>query len=443
MPVPAPTGIYHELRCPPPFPSGPMTTTLPAPVQNWRYRIFASTWLCYIGFYFCRKPFTIAKHDIGVALDLDASTLGYIGAAYSIAYMIGHFLAGGLGTRFGARVVLLTGMCASILLNVLMGISTTGTLLIGLMTLNGLAQATGWSNNVGTMAAWFHRQERGRVMGVWSTNFTLGSLLATWASGAAIGVWGFRSAFFMGAIVLTGVLTFFFFNHRNRPEDLGFSRIDEPQNELSLPIEPDGPIFTKDALINVLLIGVFYFFLKFIRYAIWSWAPFLLSGSFELSTEQAANYSTLFEIFGIAGTITVGFLSDKVFKGQRAFISLLMTIGLAAACAFFFAFGTHSLGLFSICLALVGFFLFGPDALMTGAGAIDVSTRRGATAASGIISGLGASGQVVQDLVIGKLYDSKSGDIGPIVAWLFGSAACAAVILLVLVIRARMGKARI
>ena len=24
---------------------------------SWRYRVFASTWLCYAGLYFCRKPF--------------------------------------------------------------------------------------------------------------------------------------------------------------------------------------------------------------------------------------------------------------------------------------------------------------------------------------------------------------------------------------------------
>ena len=42
----------------------------------------------------------------------------------------------------------------------------------GLIAVNGLAQATGWSGNVGTMASWFHKHERGKVMGVWSTNFT-------------------------------------------------------------------------------------------------------------------------------------------------------------------------------------------------------------------------------------------------------------------------------
>lgn len=423
-----------------------MSVAFPAEVQSWRYRVFASTWLCYVGYYFCRKPFYTAKADLGVALDLDATYLGNIGAAYSMAYMVGHFLAGGLGTRFGARVVLMAGMTASIGLNVAMGGASTGTILLGLMTLNGLAQATGWSNNVGTMAAWFHRLERGRVMGLWSTNFTTGSLLSTWVASSVIGLWGYQASFGVGAAVLGAVLVFFYFNQRNKPEDLGFARIEDPSHRPEANEAPEptsGPLFTRQALINVLLIGGFYFFLKFIRYAVWSWAPFLLKGRFGLSSADAGIYSTLFEIFGVLGTITIGFLSDKVFGGRRALVSLWMTVGLAFACGVFFQYGQESLVLFTICLGLVGFFLFGPDALMTGAGAIDVSTRRSATAASGIISGLGAIGQVVQDPIIGRLYDTGGGEIGGIIAFLFGSAACAAAALGVLVWRAQKGLARV
>ena len=36
-------------------------------------------------------------------------------------------------------------------------------------------------------SAWFHKHERGRVMGVWSTNFTTGSITATLALGAVLG----------------------------------------------------------------------------------------------------------------------------------------------------------------------------------------------------------------------------------------------------------------
>ena len=31
---------------------------------QWRRRVFASTWLAYFGFYFCRKPFFLLKKEL-------------------------------------------------------------------------------------------------------------------------------------------------------------------------------------------------------------------------------------------------------------------------------------------------------------------------------------------------------------------------------------------
>ena len=39
---------------------------------------------------------------------------------------------------------------------------STPWVMAGLIAVNGLAQATGWSGNVGTMAGWFHKHERGK-----------------------------------------------------------------------------------------------------------------------------------------------------------------------------------------------------------------------------------------------------------------------------------------
>ena len=71
-------------------------------------------------------------------------------------------------------------MSLSVLVTVAMGATLDWQVMAGLVAVNGLAQATGWSGNVGTMAAWFHKHERGKVMGAWATNFTVGSLLSAW-----------------------------------------------------------------------------------------------------------------------------------------------------------------------------------------------------------------------------------------------------------------------
>jgi sugar phosphate permease len=202
------------------------TSSLPEKLIQWRWRIFAATWLSYFGFYFCRKPFYIVKSALASELNISGEQLGTIGAAYLVAYTIGQFAMGALGQQLGARVLLLGGMGLSILLNIGMGLSGSFESLLLLMALNGLAQASGWSGNVGTMAAWFGRAERGRVMGIWATNFQAGGVAANalaafvlsqnliqWSilGGALVlRAQGYQGAFFAGAAVLGLIWTFFF-----------------------------------------------------------------------------------------------------------------------------------------------------------------------------------------------------------------------------------------
>ena len=119
--------------------------------RAWRTRVFVATWLSYVGFYFCRKPFTAAQHAIGDQLHWSATTLGNILAAYLIAYAIGQFLASRVGPWLGPRNNVLIGMALSIAVTAAMGIALSPWLMAGLLAVNGLAQATGWSGNVGTM----------------------------------------------------------------------------------------------------------------------------------------------------------------------------------------------------------------------------------------------------------------------------------------------------
>jgi sugar phosphate permease len=102
-------------------------------------------------------------------------------------------------------------------------------------------------------------------------------------------------------------------------------------------------------------------------------------------------------------------------------------------------FGDSGVEVFLVLLGFVGFTLYGPDALLTGAGSIDIGGRRAAVYATALISGLGSLGPVVQEVVIARLYDSSSGNLTPIFVLLFGSAAAAALFCAALVWRNRRG----
>jgi sugar phosphate permease len=158
----------------------------------WRARVFAATWLCYAGLYFCRKPFYVVKDELSEAYCWDAGFLGQLGAAYLVAYTLGQFISGIAGTRFGARVVLLIGMAGTVLSNLVFGLTDSAEAFLLFMVLNGLAQSTGWGNTVGVMGNWFRRQERGRVMDrAWLHSPSGWPDFVTASSLARSSLWGF------------------------------------------------------------------------------------------------------------------------------------------------------------------------------------------------------------------------------------------------------------
>ena len=415
--------------------------------HDWRRKVFVATWLSYVGFYFCRKPFSAAKSAMGKEYDWDATTLGDIWASYLLAYAIGQFLAAYSGPRLGPRLNVLLGMGLSVVVTLLMGITPSVPLLAGLAAVNGIAQATGWSGNVGTMAAWFHKLERGKVMGAWATNFTVGALSSGWVLAWVLNQhepgepapW--RACFYLGAAVLTLVWVQFYFMQRNKPEDVGLAAVEVAPSDTPADVEnTEGFLgMSRPAWTNLLLIAGFYFFAKFVRYAVWSWSAYFLEENYELSGSAANVYSTAFDVCGIPGVWVTGYLSDRYFKSRRAEIALIMMLGMTAATGALMMFGGTSVTVFALLLGAVGFTLYGPDALLTGAGAMDVGSRKSATMAAAIISGFGSLGPIVQELVISRMYDSKGGELGPVFALLFGSAAMSALFCCGLVWRNRNG----
>jgi sugar phosphate permease len=436
-----------------------MSTTLTPALHSWRKRVFVSTWLCYFAYYFCRKPFTAAKSAIADEAGFDATTIGDIGAAYLVAYALGQFLAAAVGGRLGPRNNVLLGSAVSVLVTLAMGQTLSPALLAGLVAVNGLAQATGWSGNVGTMAAWFHRKERGRVMGLWSTNFTVGSLVSTYAMAMVLQRHApgepppWRDCFVVGAGVLGVVWLIFFGFQRNRPEDLGLPPVEEPPDHGNEPQHPEtSPSSTsastsasffwgipRAAWTNLLLIAAFYFCVKLVRYAVWSWAAFFLKKNYGLNDAAANTWSTVFEVFGIAGVWSAGLLSDRFFRSRRAEVALMLMVVMTLACGALLVFGGQSVVVFAMLLGIVGFSLFGPDALLSGAGAMDVGSRKGTTVAAAVISGFGSLGPIVQELVIGRLYDKSAGNLTPIFALLFLSSVVALLTMVVAVVRNRRG----
>lgn len=413
--------------------------------RPWQVRIFAATWLAYAGYYFCRKPFYVAKADMGTALGFSSVELAHLGTAYLAAYAVGQFSSAWFGRQLGPRLLLVAGIAISIVSNFTFGIANGfGTLLL-FLSLNGLAQGTGWPGCIGSLAFWFRREERGTVLGVWSTCYQVGSLVSTALAAYLLGRLGWRWSYFGGSLALLAIWAAVLALHPNRPEAVGLPPLEE-EDDRSGPAarEPCGGLgWSRDVVVSVVIMGTIYFTIKFLRYTLWSWAPFFLRRNFGLEGDQAGYLSTVFEICGFAGVIVAGVVSDRVFHGRRAFLSFLMLTLMTASFVLMATLGSKSVFFFALGMGLAGFMLFGPDSLVSGVGAIDVGSRRGALAAAGIINGMGSVGPIVQEEIVGWMYKASGGALAPILGMLVGMAGLGAFVTFLLWRRARAGKANL
>ena len=69
--------------------------------EFWRWKIFGITWLTYVGFYFTRSSFSVAKIGLSQdpAVQMSPEQMGLIDGLYLIAYAMGMFIWGILGDK--------------------------------------------------------------------------------------------------------------------------------------------------------------------------------------------------------------------------------------------------------------------------------------------------------------------------------------------------------
>lgn len=376
-------------------------------LQRWRWQIFAITWLAYAAFYFTRKAFSVAKLGIGEDPDfaLDKAAMANLDALYLGAYAVGQFVWGVFADRFGTRVVVFGGLLVSALAALLMGTFATLPIFATCMVVQGLAQSTGWSGLCKNIGCFFATRERGRVLGLWSSCYAFGGLVAApftgWWAYQMFGDW--RAAFVSGAAVVAVVAVLFLWLQRNRPQDVGLPAV-EAEQVVAAGEHPGFWESLRTILRNrtVLVLGLAYFLLKPARYAILLWGPVMVYERMpELGKVAAALVPSAFEVAGLIGPVLIGLLSDRLFGARRFPACVLSLLALAVVLALFVpTMQSGSVVLVVGLLFLMGLTLYGPDSMISSSAAIDFSKGAAGTA-SGFVNGCGSTGAILGGLLPG------------------------------------------
>ncbi len=218
-----------------------------------------------------------------------------------------------------------------------------------------------------------------------------------------------RRTFWVPSVLLALIALSFVVFTRNKPTDVGLPEIAEDgsadsqssQSASSAPETSSKEIFALVLRNPVIwLISTMYFFTKMGRYAIFFWLPLYMVEHLGYSLAEAGYTSILYEAGGFSGIVAAGYVSDKLFQARRMPVGALGMWGLAITCLFHPQLAAWSHLGNAIGISLIGFFTYGPDALMSGAAAIDTGSPKAAGLAAGVINGVGSLGQMVSGFIV-------------------------------------------
>lgn len=416
---------------------------------HWRLRMFYSCFIGYVMFYLCKRTLAVAAPGICDEFHYTNTDLGLLIGSLYFTYGIGKFFNGVLADRSDVRKFLPTALILSALANLCFVASaliiTPGkasffglpaqTVLLWLMAFfwgaNGWFQSGGFPPAAKTLTFWFSNSERGTKWALWSCSHQVGTFLSVVTSGIIVSHFGWKMAFVVPSVFAIFVAIWLMERLRDKPETLGLPDVEKFRNEPAKTTgnccEEDnrtyGQVFKENILRNktIWLLALAYIFVYMIRMGTEDWMVKYLTEFKHNSLELAANKLSALPFFGIAGTIFAGIISDKFFNSKRAPVNLIYLVGIIV-CVILLSFNKISNFDF-VLIGLIGAFTYGPQMMIGGLCAVESSSKKVASAATGFTGSFGYLGATLSGPITGMIVD-KLGWNGATSFWCVSAAIC-------------------
>ena len=415
---------------------------------HWRLRIFYACFIGYVVFYLCKRTLAVAAPGICAEFHYSNTDLGLLIGSLYFTYGIGKFINGVLADRSDVRKFLPTALILSALANICFVASAllitpghvsffglpSGTILLWLLAFfwgaNGWFQSGGFPPAAKSLTYWFSNSERGTKWALWSCSHQVGTFLSVIVSGFIVSHYGWKMAFIVPSVLAIFVALWLMDRLRDKPETIGLPDIEKFRNE---PVKDSGSvdedtrsyvqIFKENILYNrtIWLLAIAYIFVYMIRMGTEDWMVKYLTEYKHNDLELAANKLSALPFFGIAGTIGAGYISDKFFKSQRAPVNLIYLVGIII-CVILLSFNKIS-NLDFVLIGLIGAFTYGPQMMIGGLCAVESSSKKVASAATGFTGSFGYIGATLSGPITGMIVD-KFGWNGATSFWCVSAVIC-------------------
>ena len=384
----------------------------------------------YSMFYFVRKNFSFAMPALAAEYGITNTSFGVILTLVGFVYGLSKFVNGIIADRANARWHLVIGLGACVLLNFAFGWSdvlgralsgqSEGPLFVSamvavmavLLILNNVFQGCGFPPCNRLLANWVPPKELATKTAIWNTSHSVGAGVVSVLCGYLIASGGdWRLCFWVpGAIAAAGVI-FILLTLRDTPSSVGLPELPGTKTELDEDDSKEAfrSFIRKRVFLNPIIwvLAVTDFFVYIVRFAVLDWGPtFLQNRAIPLSPQLAGWTIAIFEIAGCAGMLCAGWVSDRFFGGKTQRMCAVEML-LVAVCMVVLHFlpADASPYLVLVLLALSGFFLYGPQALL-GVIAVKQATKKAASSAVGLIGFMSYLSVVVTGAGLGWFSDT-------------------------------------
>jgi len=393
----------------------------------WRNRQLFATYVGYTVYYCLRKNIPVAVPLLTADLGISKAAFGLFFTLHDLIYGFAKYLAGTIADRSNPRILLALGLFLAALCNLGFGLGSTVTMLGVLWVLNGFFQGFGFPPSARILSHWFRPSERGLKWGIFNTSHQLGTLLILGLSSYWGSRYGWRYCFLFPALMGLLGSVFLYALVRDTPASLGLPPVEEPWDEEAYepafsPAKPVSEVgfsaFEKSpgsaqeedlaALVRrrvyrnpaLWLACLANFFVYTVRYGILNWAPVYLVEVKHCSLLVAGAMSMAFELAGLVGCLVAGWVTDRFLGSRRAPACFFAMLLCAVFIVLYWKAPEGNLAWSTICLAGIGFTVYGPQ-FLGGLMSADLAGKRAAGTAvgfhgffgylSGIFSGVGVS----------------------------------------------------
>jgi len=336
------------------------------------------------------------------SFQLSRAQLGTFSSALYLIATLTAIPSGLLVDRFGARLLLLVCLPLMGIPFAAISLSDAYLTLLVLSALCGLGY--GVINQISTkgIMLWFASRSRGTAMGIKQTGVTLGAALGAVLIPFVGAAWSWRAmvAIIGLLMVLLGAVVFFLYRDRPTGDD---SKRDAPGASGPAPLTN-----IKDAFLHPEL-RVIMILIPLLSLAQASFSAFFilfLEETRHFSLVASGSYLTLAMIAGACGRIFWGFVSDRLFGGQRyGPACILTTMAFVAILSLALLSADAPNWVLAVLAGFIGLTLLGWNALLMIAAA-EVAGARLAASIMGILVTIAWLGMTVGPSLFGMFVDA-------------------------------------